>query len=137
MAKGLIVDSGLYLPSDPQAAGFTSLVQSFGGGVADETGFGQNVYAGFQILQQIADQVQGDLTASTLMAAANKATNLNVSLLPKPLSYSTPNPVKGYERLTNMWVLGYTWDGTTYVPLTGSAALVNAQPALQTFVSGS
>jgi ABC-type branched-subunit amino acid transport system substrate-binding protein len=133
LAKGLIVSSGYYLPSDSQASDFNSLVSGTSVGAKGESGFAENVYAGFETLQAIGKTMSGSVTAATVLAAANKASDLTVSLLPKPLSYTTPNPVSGYERLTNMWILGYEWSGTTYAPLQGSAGLVNAQPALEAY----
>lgn len=128
-AKGVLVDSVSYLPTDPRASAFTKLMAPYG--TADETSFAENVYGGFKLLQSSLKKYKGVLTSANVRKALNSSTDLTASTYPKPIGFKTVNSVSAYRRLTNLWVVGYSFNGTEFVPLTGSTALINAEGALK------
>jgi ABC-type branched-subunit amino acid transport system substrate-binding protein len=127
-AKGILVDSVSYLPGDARGAAFTNLMAPFG--VSTETSFAENAYGGFKILQAALKGKTGTLTSSKVRADLQAATNLKLATYPETLSYARGNTLKAYKRLTNLWVVGYAFNGSIFAPLTGKGALVDAQPAL-------
>jgi len=69
-----------------------------------------NAWLGTQVLKQVVEGVNGNITSKSLLAALNKAkVDLSGAGLP-PLDFSKPIPAPGFERLFNPIVQLTKWD---------------------------
>ena len=131
-ASHVILVNFPFLPTAPQSAAFQAVMTK--GGVTNLSSFAQNVYVGFKLLQAGLSHHKGPLTGQIVRTTLNSQKNLKVSTVPTPYDFAKPFPSKQYARLSNLYMVGYSFNGTAFVALTGKTALINATPALDRFV---
>lgn len=132
-AKGTLITNVMYLPGDPNAAGFNNISK----GVANVSGFSENAYEGFEILKAAARGISGPLTAASMLHALDTASNLVVPTAPHALNFTDPSHITGYSREMNLYAIGYQWNGTSYVPLPASEGVVNTAAAFSRYSAAS
>jgi len=121
-----------FLPTAPQSAAFVSVMKK--GHVTNLSSFAQNVFVGFKMLQSALSHHKGPLTGVIVRKTLDSETNLHVSTVPTPYDFAKPFPTPAYSRLVNLYMVGYSFNGTNFVPLTGKESLINATPALKKFI---
>lgn len=132
-AKGTLITNVMYLPGDPKAAGFNAVSK----GVANVSGFSENAYEGLEILKAATQGMSGSLTAASMLHALETASNLIVPTAPHALDFTDPSTVKGYSREMNLYAIGYEWNGTSFVSLPASEAIVNTAAAFDRYAANS
>jgi ABC-type branched-subunit amino acid transport system substrate-binding protein len=132
-AKGTLITNVMYLPGDPRAAGFNAISK----GVANVSGFSENAYEGLEILKAAAQGISGSLTAAIMLHALETASNLVVPTAPHALNFTDPSTVTGYSREMNLYAVGYTWNGTAFVPLPTNGGVVNSAAAFSRYAATS
>ncbi|MGF7235654.1 MAG: ABC transporter substrate-binding protein [Frankia sp.] len=92
-----------------------------------------NAWLSVQVVAKVGASVKGDLTASSLRAALDRTTDLDLQLVP-PLNFTRPSPIPGTARLFNTTMRGVRWNSAkkAFVPL-GS----ETYPALTILENGS
>ena len=120
-------------PGSPGAAAFTSLARSAG---ASDTSFAENVYIGFLILQQALKGHTGPLSAADVTKALDSASGLTVSSAPGSFDYAKPFPAKAYARLSNLSVVGSSFNGKKLVQLPGNRGVIDTSSAAASFAKG-
>lgn len=132
-AKGTLITNVMYLPGDPKAAGFNAVSK----GVANVSGFSENAYEGLEILKAATQGMSGSLTAASMLHALETASNLTVPTAPHALDFTDPSHVTGYSREMNLYAIGYEWNGTSFVSLPASEAIVNTAAAFDRYAANS
>lgn len=130
LAKYVILDNPEYLPSDPRAEPFTSVMTA--GGVTNQSAFAANVYVGFKLLQAALKGHTGPLTAADVKTAL-QAAPLSVPTVPGTFDFSHPYPNASFARITNLDTITYQFNGKTFIPLSGAIGQINAKPALDLY----
>lgn len=128
IAKNVLIDSAQYLPGDPRCATYTSLMQT---SHISPSSFSESVYVDLNILHEALAKHTGPLTASDVKAALDSTTGLHVECLPGPVQFHTPFSIPAYARVTDRSVAGYSFNGTSFVGLTGDRAVLNLTGALE------
>jgi branched-chain amino acid transport system substrate-binding protein len=135
-AKGALITTVMYLQSDSRAGPFSSLVTA--NKIPNVSGFGENAYEGFEILKVAAQGITGSLTAASMLHALGTASDLVVPTAPHALNFTVPSTVTGFTREMNLYAVGYEWNGTAYVPLSGGGGgVVNTAAAFAKYAAAS
>jgi ABC-type branched-subunit amino acid transport system substrate-binding protein len=130
-ANGVVVMSGPYLPTDPRLAAFHALMAPYE--TKDLTVFAQYVWGGLQYFTDVAKQVPGQVTSASLLAQLRKTGPVRLDILPQPVSFQTPGPVRGFARIVNLDSLAYkVQDGKFALD---QSAPVSAKAGLQKYAS--
>jgi ABC-type branched-subunit amino acid transport system substrate-binding protein len=130
-ANGLVVMSGPYLQTDARLAAFHTLMAPYG--TKDLTIFAQYVWGGFDYFADVARQVRGQVTSASLLAQLRKSGPVRLDILPEPVSFQTPGPVHGFDRIVNLESLAYEVQNGRFV--LAQSATVSAKAGLQKYAS--
>lgn len=81
---------------------------------------GMGTWAGYKAFQQVAEAVEGEITATSFYEAAAKTTELNLNGMVPPIDFTKEwtNGLKGYQRLFNRGVVYSEVKNGKIVPLT-------------------
>jgi ABC-type branched-subunit amino acid transport system substrate-binding protein len=130
-ANGVAVISGPYLPTDARLAEFHRLMAPYG--TKDLTPFAEYVWGGFEYFADVAKQVPGQVTGASLLAQLPETGPTRLDILPEPVSFQTPGPVHGFDRIVNLESLAYEVQNGSFV--LAQSATVSAKAGLQKYAS--
>jgi ABC-type branched-subunit amino acid transport system substrate-binding protein len=128
-ANGVVVMSGPYLPTDARLAAFHRLMAPYG--TKTVTAFAEYVFGGFEYFTDVAKQVRGQVTSASLLAQLGKTGPVRLDILPEPVGFQAPGPVRGFARIVNLDSLAYKVQNDKFV--LAQSAPVNARTALQKY----
>ncbi|MCW2497222.1 ABC transporter substrate-binding protein [Jatrophihabitans sp.] len=113
-----IVVSPAYPVTTPQAAPFLADMKKYEP-KATVSAFAVNSWAAIEAFATVGKTLT-TFSASSVLDAFNKASNVTVPMYPAPFNFAKPNPVKSLARIINTSVLAFKIKGTSYEPLAQS-----------------
>ena len=132
LAKNTLVTNFQYLPGSRQAADFVSVMNK--GGEKIQSSYAQNVYIGFKILQSALKGHSGPLTAATVTKALNSDSSISAPSLPTAIQFHKFASDTTFHRISNFSIVGYQFNGSTFVALTGPRGVMNTEKAVAKYV---
>jgi branched-chain amino acid transport system substrate-binding protein len=126
-ATGLIVTNNAYTVNSSAWANAKAAMLKENPKVEIEN-FGLLAYSAVYVFADLAKQVHGDITATSITQVANKQSAVQAIGYPNTVNWSKPGPVKGAPRLFNTESLLYqikngTYSLTSTTPVDASSAL--------------
>jgi len=110
--SGLVLGSGAFSPGQPQVSTAVAQIKQ-GNSNVQLTPFGLMTWAAVNVFVQIAKTITGDITPSSVLAAANSAKSVTSSVYPNPIDFAKAGPSAAFSRIKNTTALLYTYDGGT------------------------
>lgn len=108
--SGLFLGSGAFDATQPQVSEAVAQIKQQNPKV-QLTPFGLMTWAAVNAFVQIAKSINGDITPSSVLAAANATKSLTSPVYPRPINFAKPAVSKVFSRIKNTTALLYTFDG--------------------------